>query len=46
VAPCQSPWAYEYIERWTDTAVDPNRSFNPNGVVVPGRLKNPEPVTD
>jgi hypothetical protein len=27
VAPCVSPWAYERIQRWNASAVDPNRSF-------------------
>lgn len=27
VAPCVSPWAYETINRWNASAVDPNRSF-------------------
>lgn len=26
-APCLSPWAYETINRWTISALDPNRSF-------------------
>lgn len=30
-APCISPWAYETINRWNPKAVDPNRSFFPNG---------------
>lgn len=30
VAPCVSPWAYEYIQRWNPHAVDPNRSFREN----------------
>jgi hypothetical protein len=25
--PCVSPWGYEHIQRWSPTAVDPNRSF-------------------
>jgi len=25
--PCVSPWGYEHIQRWSATAVDPNRSF-------------------
>ena len=37
VAPCVSPWGYECIQRWTAKAVDPNRSFNPDGEVVEGR---------
>lgn len=31
VLPCISPWAYETINRWNPFAIDPNRSFNPNG---------------
>ncbi len=31
VAPCVSPWGYEVIHRWNPSAVDPNRSFVPNG---------------
>lgn len=27
VAPCVSPWAYETINRWNPSAIDPNRSF-------------------
>jgi hypothetical protein len=27
VAPCVSPWAYERIQRWNASAIDPNRSF-------------------
>ena len=27
VAPCVSPWAYERIQRWNPSAIDPNRSF-------------------
>ena len=27
VVPCVSPWGYEYNERWTSNAIDPNRSF-------------------
>jgi hypothetical protein len=46
VAPCVSPWGYETIERWNHKAVDPNRSFNPNGEVVEDRSFNPEPATD
>jgi hypothetical protein len=26
-APCVSPWAYETINRWNASAIDPNRSF-------------------
>ena len=46
VAPCVSPWGYETIQRWNIQATDPNRSFNPEGQVVPGRSFNPEPATD
>lgn len=46
VAPCVSPWGYETINRWNCSAVDPNRSFNPNGEVVPGRSFNPEAATE
>lgn len=45
VCPCVSPWGYERIQRWTAHAVDPNRSFNPNGEIVEGRSFNPEPAT-
>jgi hypothetical protein len=31
VVPCVSPWAYERIHRWNFDAVDPNRSFKPQG---------------
>lgn len=31
VVPCVSPWAYERISRWNYDAVDPNRSFQPDG---------------
>lgn len=30
VCPCVSPWGYETINRWTQTATDPNRSFQPS----------------
>lgn len=46
VAPCVSPWGYETINRWNYNAVDPNRSFNPNGEVVEGRSFNPEAATE
>jgi hypothetical protein len=45
VVPCVSPWGYEVIERWNAQAVDPNRSFNPQGEVVQGRSFNPEAAT-
>jgi hypothetical protein len=31
VAPCVSPWAYEWINRWNYDAVDPNRNFSADG---------------
>ena len=31
VAPCVSPWAYERIQRWNASAVDPNRQFREDG---------------
>lgn len=37
---------YETIQRWNAQAIDPNRSFNPDGEVVPGRPFNPEPATE
>jgi len=46
VAPCVSPWGYEHIQRWNAQAVDPNRSFNPDGEVVQGRSFNPESATE
>lgn len=46
VAPCVSPWGYETIQRWNAQAVDPNRSFNPNGEIVEGRSFNPEAATE
>lgn len=46
VFPCISPWGYETIQRWNCQAVDPNRSFNPNGEVVEGRSFNPEAATE
>mmetsp|Transcript_29451 Transcript_29451/g.80924 ORF Transcript_29451/g.80924 Transcript_29451/m.80924 type:complete len:356 (-) Transcript_29451:60-1127(-) len=46
VAPCVSPWGYETIQRWNAQAVDPNRSFNPQGEIVEGRSFNPEPATE
>ena len=46
VLPCVSPWGYETIQRWNAQAIDPNRSFNPDGEVVAGRLFNPEPATE
>lgn len=41
-----SPWGYETVQRWNAQAIDPNRSFNPNGEIVPGRSFNPEAATD
>jgi len=46
VCPAVSPWGYETVQRWNAQAVDPNRSFNPHGEVVPGRSFNPEPATE
>ena len=46
VFPCISPWGYETIQRWNCQAVDPNRSFNPDGEIVPGRSFNPEAATE
>lgn len=31
VLPCISPWGYETINRWNPDAIDPNRSFGPDG---------------
>ena len=30
IVPCVSPWAYETINRWNPSALDPNRSFYQN----------------
>ena len=38
IAPCVSPWAYERIHRWNPDAVDPNRSFKPDGAALEARL--------
>lgn len=38
IAPCVSPWAYERIQRWNPHAVDPNRSFKPDGAAAESRL--------
>jgi len=46
VCPCVSPWGYETIQRWNAQAIDPNRSFNPNGERVEGRSFNPEAATE
>lgn len=45
VVPCVSPWGYERIQRWNAYAVDPNRSFNPDGEIIEGRSFNPEAAT-
>jgi hypothetical protein len=37
IAPCVSPWAYERIHRWNPDAVDPNRSFKPEGAAQEAR---------
>ncbi|MBZ9611567.1 M14 family metallopeptidase [Rheinheimera maricola] len=34
VLPCISPWGYETINRWNPLAIDPNRSFGPNGTAT------------
>ncbi len=34
VAPCVSPWAYEFIHRWNADAIDPNRSFHDNNTTA------------
>jgi hypothetical protein len=46
VFPCISPWGYETIQRWNCHAVDPNRSFNPDGEHVEERSFNPEAATE
>ena len=46
VVPCVSPWGYERIQRWNAYAVDPNRSFNPDGKFIEGRSFNPEAATE
>lgn len=38
IAPCVSPWAYERVQRWNFDAVDPNRSFKPDGAAAEARL--------
>jgi hypothetical protein len=38
IAPCVSPWAWERIHRWNADAVDPNRSFKPDGKALEARL--------
>lgn len=37
VLPCISPWGYETINRWNPQAIDPNRSFGPNGKATEAR---------
>lgn len=37
-APCVSPWAYETINRWNASAIDPNRSFIINSPAEECRL--------
>ncbi len=37
IAPCVSPWAYERVQRWNPEAVDPNRSFKPDGAAPEAR---------
>lgn len=37
-APCISPWGYETINRWNPLAIDPNRSFVPEGPAEECRL--------
>jgi len=34
IVPCVSPWGYERIHRWNPDAVDPNRSFKPDGAAA------------
>ena len=46
VAPCVSPWGYETIQRWNCQAVDPNRSFNPDGEDVEGRPLKMDTATE
>jgi hypothetical protein len=36
--PCISPWGYETINRWNNLAIDPNRSFYPNGLAEECKL--------
>jgi hypothetical protein len=35
--PCVSPWAYERVQRWNERAIDPNRSFRPDGTAAEAR---------
>jgi hypothetical protein len=37
IALCVSPWAYERVQRWNPEAVDPNRSFKPDGAAPEAR---------
>lgn len=37
IVPCVSPWGYERIHRWNPDAVDPNRSFKPDGAAAEAR---------
>ena len=38
VAPCISPWAFETINRWNRSAIDPNRSFTPGSPAEESQL--------
>lgn len=38
IVPCVSPWAYERVQRWNAQAIDPNRSFGPDGQADESRL--------
>ena len=38
IVPCASPWAYERIQRWNAEAIDPNRSFGPDGQAAESRM--------
>ena len=35
VCPCISPWGYEHLQRWTSTALDPNRGFFSTSALCP-----------
>ncbi len=37
-APCLSPWAYETVNRWNASAIDPNRSFRADSPAEECRL--------
>lgn len=37
IAPCVSPWGFERIHRWNPDAIDPNRSFKPDGAAAEAR---------